>query len=463
MSRQTAESFGMLVRMWRERALLTQETLAERADLGVRTIRRWERDTIGRPHSNSVSKLAAVLNLNAAERMVLIEAGRGAVATAERTGSTPSQQPLPEPTTPPPAAAAARQLPAPPTLFTGRASELAHLGRLHDTTATVVITIDGMAGVGKTALAVRAAHALSTQYPDGQLFLDLHGHTHAMQPVEPSSALCRILRAFGVPNEQIPGDLDDRAALYRSCLAGRNALILLDNAADEAQVTPLLPGTAGCLTLVTSRRRLTGLDSTHAMSLDLLPADDAVTLFTRATFGNAASSGPIGRLAEAADLCDRLPLAIRIAAARLRSHPSWTVGHLVDRLRDRQRRLVELEAGQRSISAAFDLSYLRLMPEHQRAYRLLGLHPGVDIDVPAAAALIGCNTIDARRLLDHLLDAHLLLEPIAGRYLFHDLTRAHAAVRAGRDESEADRRAALTRLYHFAPSAHPSFWMSRTG
>jgi tetratricopeptide (TPR) repeat protein/transcriptional regulator with XRE-family HTH domain len=342
-----------------------------------------------------------------------------------------------------------RQLPGPPQSFTGRATELANLEKIHDASTVVVTAIDGMAGVGKTALAVQAAHRMVERYPDGQLFIDLHGYTDDVAPVQPGEALERLLRSLGVPGERIPADLDERAALYRSRLADQRMLIVLDNAATETQVTPLLPGAPGCLVLITSRRRLAGLDSTHTLSLDTLPAADAIMLL-RQTAGDSRLAGQAPHLmAILVELCGWLPLAIRIASARLRSHPAWDLAYLARRLRDQQHRLVELEAGQRSITVALDLSYQDLDADLQRAYRLLGLHPGPDIAPHAAAALVGCTLSAAGRLLEQLLEAHLLEELVPGRYRFHDLTRAHAAHAATADETEHAARRALDRLLDF--------------
>jgi tetratricopeptide (TPR) repeat protein len=275
-----------------------------------------------------------------------------------------------------------------------------------------------------------------------------------VRPVDPGDALDRVLRSLGVPAERIPPGLEDRAALYRSRLADHRALILLDNAASEEQVTPLLPATPGCLVLVTSRRQLTGLDNSHAISLDLLPRPDAVTLFARAAGERQVRDEPSAHLATVVDLCGRLPLAVRVAAARLRSHPSWTIAHLVERLQVRRRVLSELEADELSVTAALDLSYQQLSAEPRHAYRLFGLHPGVDLTVDAAAALLGTTAQKAERLIDRLLDSHLLLEPAPGRFRFHDLVRAHSSARADADEGDADRRAALTRLFdHYRRSA----------
>ncbi|MFI6631089.1 BTAD domain-containing putative transcriptional regulator [Nonomuraea fuscirosea] len=260
----------------------------------------------------------------------------------------------------PPVPVPPRQLPADVPVFVGRTGELTELtvlsGQAHEPTvpdcggrkpavsdggagagAVVIATIDGMADVGKTALAVHAAHVLAPRFPDGQVFVDLHGHSQDTAPLDPADALDRLLRAWGLTGERIPAHLDDRAGLYRSLLAGRRVLIVLDDAASEAQIRPLLPGGAGCHVLITSRRRLTGLDTTQTLSLDVLPAPDAITLFIR-TAGERRLTGASRRLlATAAEQCGRLPLAVRFAAVRLRSHPTGDLAHLVYRLgEDRQ-------------------------------------------------------------------------------------------------------------------------------
>ncbi|WP_214107646.1 AfsR/SARP family transcriptional regulator [Acrocarpospora catenulata] len=350
-----------------------------------------------------------------------------------------------------------RELPRDIGSFTGRAAELAFL---HDLAGTgdpggpVIAAIDGMAGVGKTTLAVHAAHQLAERYPDGQLFVDLRGFTRGGSPVDPADALDQMLRSLGVPGERIPHSPDARAALYRTALAGRRMLILLDNVAEEAQLRPLLPGSPHCLILITSRRRLAGLEDVRPLSLDVMPRRDAVTLFTRTAGEQRVSDAPPDLLDEIVELCGRLPLAIRIAAARLRVRPGWTPAHLADRMRDHQNRLGELEVGRLSITAALDLSYQHLTPGQQDMYRLLGLHPGPDIERHAAAALVGTTPDHAGRLLDELVDAHLLQEPTPGRYRFHDLPRAHATATLADEDTDHDRRAALTRLFdHYIQTA----------
>ncbi|WP_188317068.1 AfsR/SARP family transcriptional regulator [Solihabitans fulvus] len=353
---------------------------------------------------------------------------------------------------PPPSADAVAHcdLPGDTSDFSGREAEL-HLllssvradGK--DGTAVAISAIDGMAGVGKTTLAVHLAHRLTPRYPDGQLFVDLHAHTPGRPPLAPAAALGKLLRAAGVPGDQIPEDVEDRAVLWRATLAERRALVVLDNAVDSAQVRPLLPGARGCLVLVTSRRRLAGLAGALLLSLPALPHDDAVALFEHVVC-DARPAAEAAAVAEVLALCGRLPLAIRIAATRLRHRPSWTIARFAARLRGQRRRLPELHGEDSSVTAAFDLSYQHLDADQRRLFRLLGLHPGADIDLHAAAALAGLSLCHAEDLLEDLVDAHLLQQPAAGRYCLHELLRIYAADRCGGEDADADRRAALTGL-----------------
>ncbi|NUP64893.1 MAG: tetratricopeptide repeat protein [Nonomuraea sp.] len=427
---------GAWLRGRRERALLTQEQLAARARLSVRTIRRLESGELRQPRNTSVRLLAEALGLDDAETSILTRAAHG------------------NPGVPHPARTTPRQLPTDVGAFVGREQELAVLDHVGDTATVLITAIDGMAGIGKTALAVHAAHALAPRFPDGSLFMDLHGYTPGMDAADPADTLARVLGALGVPGGSIPQHVDDRAALYRTVLAGRRMLIVLDNAVDEAQVRPLLPGAGGCLVLVTSRRRLVGLDGARTVTVDVLPLTDAVALFTDVVGKRRLAGTPTEALAEVVRRCGLLPLAIRLAAARLKAHPAWTVTHLLDRLEEHQRRLSELRAGQRSVTAALDLSYRALTTAERRAYRLLGLHPGVGITPDAAAALLSTTVTRASALLDRLLESHLLQEPVPAHYRFHDLIRTHAAEEAATEEREDDRRAALSRLLdHYSGAA----------
>jgi DNA-binding SARP family transcriptional activator/tetratricopeptide (TPR) repeat protein len=346
--------------------------------------------------------------------------------------------------------AAPRQLPAAVGHFTGRRKELERLvGVLGEAgTGTVVISaIDGMAGIGKTALAVQAAHRVSALFPGGQLFIDLHGYAQGHQPRTPGDALDWLLRALSVPAQRIPRDVEGRAALYRQRLAGTRTLIVLDNAASEAQVRPLFPGGAGCVVLVTSRRRLIGLDDAHLLPLEVLPQADAEAL-VRAVAGPGRVGADDPVLAEIAGLCGQLPLALRIAAALLRHRPGWTLGHLAGLLRDQRQRLSVLSDGERDLDAAFSLSYRSLPGAQQRLFRCLGLVPGPDVDGFAAAALADTDSATATQLLEDLADHSLLTLQASGRYRLHDLIRLHATALAAHDRAD-DRDTALGRLLDF--------------
>ena len=355
----------------------------------------------------------------------------------------------------PVAAAVPRQLPVATRHFTGRRDELDLITGLHRSSrptdvpgGTVVISaIDGMAGIGKTTLAIHAAHRLAEQFPDGQLFLDLHGYTEGQPPRTPEQALGWLLRALGESPERIPTDAEQAAALYRQRLADTRTLIVLDNAATEAQVRPLLPGTGSCLVLVTSRRRLRALDDAHSLSLDLLSPSNAVALL-HAVAGPDRIPADDPRLDEVAGLCGYLPLALRIAAALLRHRPAWPLEYLAGQLRDQQQRVTALSDGERELAAVFDLSYMSLDAPHQRLWRRIGLVPGSGLDAYAAAALTEIDPASAARLLEDLVDHNLLTGYAPGRYRLHDLLRAHARSLAETDPA-AERRAAVDRLLHY--------------
>ena len=349
---------------------------------------------------------------------------------------------------PPAPAEAPRCLPRDVADFVGREDML---GRLlawvpaADAVAgpSVVLAVDGMPGVGKTALATRVAHLVADRYPNGALYLDLHGHSeHA--PLDPAAALHVLLRQLEVPGERIPESLDGRVARWRSELAERQMLLLLDNAASSGQVTPLLPGSHGCLTLITSRRRLVDLDGARPLSLEVLTAGEAVALLHRIV-GERITEDPAGA-AEVARVCGYLALAIRLAAARLAHRPTWTVRDLLARLGSARPVLRELAVQGRSLDAAFSLSYQNVGEPERRMFRMLGLHPGEEFDVRAAAALADLDLDDAATTVESLVDAHLLNEPSAGRYRLHDLLRDYARATAEDEETAEDRRDAVVRL-----------------
>ncbi len=350
------------------------------------------------------------------------------------------------------------ELPYAGATFVGRTGELTQLTRAlgnPGTTTLPVVAIDGMAGVGKTALAVHAARQLARRYPDGLLFVDLHGHTPGHSPRDVKAALDHLLGSVGVGATSIPHALEDAQALWRSTVAGRRLLVVLDNAPDSATVHALLPGSPTCAVLVTSRNQLTDLDIRSRLHLDLLGPIDATALLShlvgdqRATNDVAASNDLIER-------CGHLPLALRIAGARLRHRPAWTVAHINDRLDRVGRRLTELTTDGLGIAAAFELSYQQLTADQQRFFRLLSLLPGRDLDQYGAAALTDCTPEEAAALADSLVDANLLLQPTPGRYQFHDLIRDYAAQLTQADP-QGVREAATERLleYYLQAGVHP--------
>jgi tetratricopeptide (TPR) repeat protein len=345
-----------------------------------------------------------------------------------------------------------RTLPRDTVAFTGRDKEVDEVLKGAEGQGLAVHVIDGMAGVGKTALAIHLAHKLADRFPDGQLFLPLHAHTLGQNPLEPAEALVFMLAATGVAASHIPAGLDARAAMWRDRVAGKKVLLILDDAVGYQQVEPLLPATAGCLVLVTSRRRLTALHTAETSSLVTLPEDQAAELFTllarRQVEGTEAES-----VNQVIALCGCLPLAIALLAGRLRHHPSWSVANLAADLEGARDRLGELQAEEVNVAAAFDLSYRGLSPDRQRFFRHLGLHPGIELEPHASAALTGVDVKLARGHLDALYDYHLLDELVHGRYRMHDLVRMYTRGRAD-DDGLDDRLGAITRLFtHYEKTA----------
>ncbi|GIJ56976.1 ATP-binding protein [Virgisporangium aurantiacum] len=377
---------------------------------------------------------------------------QGALATARDRVAERHRRPAHRDTGP--RASLPRQLPGDVAAFTGRDRHLDTLdGLLPSGDAVAIVVVSGTAGVGKTALVVHWAHRVADQFPDGQLYVNLRGYDPD-RPVAPADALARLLGALGTAPADVPADVDDRAALYRSRLVGRRVLVVLDNAATAEQVRPLLPGSGPGMVVVTSRDSLAGFvarDGARRVVLDPLPRADATALLG-ALIGARATDAP-DATAALAERCSRLPLALRLAAELAVARPATPVAELAAELADRQERLVRLDAGgdpRAAVTAVFHWSVQHLPPAVARMFRLLGLHPGTDVDAYAVAALAGTDLAEARRGLDALARAHLV-HPTpsssgAGRFGTHDLLRAYAARLAAEEDGGNDRRVAVARL-----------------
>jgi DNA-binding SARP family transcriptional activator len=356
-----------------------------------------------------------------------------------------------------------QELPSGVPHFTGRTQELATLTRLldepsHEGPGTVVISaIGGTAGVGKTALAVHWAHQVAGRFPDGQLYVDLRGYDPA-RPVPATDALAGFLRSLGVPGQDIPPEADQRAVRYRSLLAGKQILVVLDNAGSADQVRPLLPGTPACTVVVTSRDTLAGLvarDGAARLDLDVLPLEEAVALL-RALIGARVDAEP-GAAAQLASQCCRLPLALRVAAELAVSSPAASLAGLAGELADLRTRLDLLAAGgdpRAEVRAVFSWSFRHLDAEDARTFRLLGLHSGPDFDPYATAALTGTTVLLASRALDVLARAHLIQPASPGRHGIHDLLCGYARELTATLDAGEEQQAALTRLFdHYLHTA----------
>ncbi len=362
------------------------------------------------------------------------------------------------------------QLPPDVSTFTGRDHHLAVLHKLlpsredpgdthHTTTAVVISAIDGTAGVGKTALAVHWAHQIRDRFPDGQLYVNMRGFDPGSQSMDPATAVRGFLDALDVPPQRIPTDLDAQAALYRSLLVGRRVLIVADNARDTAQVRPLLPGAPGCLVLVTSRNQLTSLIAAHAahpLTLDLLTPDEAQQLLAHRLGTDRVAAEPHA-VDEIITACARLPLALALVAAHAAVRPQTPLHTLAEQLRDTQHRwhILTGDDPTTDVQAVFSWSYQALTPPAAQLFRLLGLHPGPDIGVPAAASLTALPVDEARSLLDQLARANLLTEHSPGRYSLHDLLRAYATQMARTTDTDGERHAATHRILdHYLHTAY---------
>ncbi len=412
------------------------------------------------PPTDRFDALVGLLGATRAEQGALATA-RDRVAERRRDGHrrAPGEGPLDRP-----GHCVPRQLPTALRHFCGRRGELAELDRLLDealaTQAMLVTAISGTAGIGKTTLAVYYAHRVADRFPDGQLYVNLRGFGADAAMMEPAEAMRRFLDALGVPPERIPADLDAQAALYRSHLAGRRMLLVLDNARDSAQVLPLLPGTPGCLVLVTSRSQLTGLIAAagaYPLTLDLLTGAEARLLLSRRLGTDRVDAEPTA-VAEIIDRCARLPLALALMAARAAVRPAVALRLLTDELCDTQQRwqaLTNDDDPASDVRTVLSWSYQALTPAAARLFRLLGLHPGQDTDALAAASLAGLATDEARSLLAELTQASLLVEHVPGRYTFHDLLRDYATHLTHTVDPEEHRRAATRRILdHYLHSAY---------
>ncbi|UBU17154.1 ATP-binding protein [Nonomuraea gerenzanensis] len=452
------ESFGTLLRSLRHAAKLTIEELSHASGVSVRAIGDMERGASRGPQRRTVEALADALRLGDEQRAALSEASRAG---------------RPRPVAAP--VAGACELPRGVGDFTGRARELLLLDRLAvqagaaagggagaDTSAgpamvvdagggvalagrgaAVVAAVCGAAGIGKTALAVQAAGRLASAFPDGRLYLDLRGMDAV--PVPPAAALAVLLKALGMPDRRIPADEEERAGQYRAMLRERRCLIILDNAANEAQVRPLLPAEGPGMTIVTSRRPLAGLEGVHQIPLAHLAAAESATLLRAIVGDRRAAADPDG-LAQVARLCGNLPLALRIAGNRLQSRPAWTPGQLAARLGDEGRRVESLAAGDLSVATAFALSYQQLSPQARRSFRRLALAAGPGFGVPLTAVLAELDPFTAEDALEELVDLGLLQSPHAGRYRFHDLVRLFARARLAEEEPIEAHREARRRM-----------------
>ncbi|MGY3515579.1 helix-turn-helix domain-containing protein [Micromonospora sp. PTRAS2] len=452
---QHRAGFGQWLRALRDTRGLTQEELAEASGSSVRTIREMERGRVRTPQRRTVALLADALGLAGADRDRFVGLARA------------GHRPQPDPGVVAAAPVLPSELPAAVPNLVGREAELTVLARLTTgvtdgsaTTASVVV-LHGPPGTGKSSLAVAAGHRLGTAFTDGQLFLDLHGtaltdtvradgarvdgarvDTRRVDTgrtggafagiVDPAEALAGLLRSLGVPEEAIPGQPEQRGRLFRTLTRDRRLLIVVDDAADEAQVRPLLPAGRHCLTLVTSRRPLTGLTGAVRVPVGLLAPDAAWRLLASITGEDRLAADPTGT-AELVELCGRLPLAIRVAGNRLASRPGWPVGQLVAQLADPRRRLTALTAGDLDVRATFDVSYRRLGATIAGVFRRASLVPGAEFDAGLLAAVTHVDVESAAAAAEELVDAGLLL-PRGDRYTFHGLTRIYARERLALEE-----------------------------
>jgi len=415
-----------VLRGHRHAARLTLEQLAQLSGVSARTLSDMERGRSKGPQHRTVTALADALALAGDARQQFVELARDGRLRDYWTRP-----------------AGLCELPRLVDDFTGRAAELAWISELaragSSPGAGVVGLITGSGGMGKTTLAVRAAHQLRPSFPGGVFFLDLFGMSPA--PMAAGDALRSLLRALGAADKQVPGDLQGRASLYRSLLQDRQALVVLDNAGSEDQVRPLLPGAGTVRALITARRPLAGLEGVRRLVLSPLALPEVRELLTGILGDRAAADGDPA-LTRLAELCEGMPLALRIIGNRLVSRPGWDAAELAVRLADEERRLDEFKAGDLKIATAFAMSYEQLTDSARRMFRRLAVVPGREFDAALAAVAGGMSAGEAWDALDELVDLGLLFDGAAGRYRFHDLIRLFARKRL--DEEPLAEREALT-------------------
>ncbi|GAA2329153.1 AfsR/SARP family transcriptional regulator [Streptomyces cuspidosporus] len=460
----------------RMRALYGSERQAEALNT-FQDMRERLRDELGVDPGDELRRVhEAVLRRDDAYLLGREPAARPAQDTAALPTPAPPATPATPAPTPPAAATSATPAPTPPAAatsatpapaapaparrhrpvndlpgvtghLTGREPELAALTTPPPPASVSVVTVDGPAGVGKSALVVRAAHELRAHFPDGCLYVDLRAHSAGRRRLAPQRVLRRLLRSLGAADSEVPGDLDELTAAWRAATSSLRLLLVMDDALGTQQIRPLLPAGPGSMVIAAGRRRLAGLDADRRISLEPLGPGHAVSLLRRIVGEERADREPEATR-ELVRLCDGLPLALRIAGARLQTRPSWTLAYLVDRMAGDERRLGELTAGDRSVQAAFQLSYDQLTSEQQRGFRTLGLAPTVEFDPLTSAAMLGRPSRDAERILEGLVDTSLVQQPRPGRYRLHDLVRVHARRLAEAAPAEAAvARTAALRLY----------------
>ena len=451
------ELFADRLRDFRHVAGLTQDELATRSGLSVRAVRDLERGRTRWPYRHSLYRLADALELTGLAREEFIAAAGRRLSGA---GRTISLQATTGQTRDGVRTVIPRQLPAALPGFVGRQDQLAALSRVlhYPAGAALISAIGGTAGVGKTALAVQWAHEVAAEFPDGQLFVNLRGFDPSGSPVTPAHAVRVFLDALAVPADRIPQTVEGQLGLYRSLLVGKRILVVLDNARDAAQVRPLLPGAPTCRALITSRVQLTGLAATeaaHLLALDVMTDAEAQELLLQRLGASRYSAEP-GAIAQIIECTARLPLAICIIGARAAAEPSLALEQVAASLAAPP----DLDAfadGKDSaadVRATLSWSYRQLDDRAARLFRLLGVHPGPDVTVAAAASLAGTSPAEAHRLLNELSRACLLADNGHGRYSFHDLLRAYATERARASEDSSERTAALRRtLDHYLATA----------